>query len=723
MPESLLRSLLTFLLKALFRVRVRGLEHFHAAGERVIVIANHQSFLDPLLLAVFLPQKPAFAMNEFQARKWYFRPLIKLVEVFRIDPSQPMTTKSVIARLKEKGTVVIFPEGRITTTGGIMKIYDGTGLILDKTNATVLPIHIEGAQFTYLSLLGGKVKRRLFPRITLTFFPPRKMELPADLPGKERREHAAQWIYDLMTENMFRANFRAMPVLSQIADSGARYGYGMKIAEDINREAQSYRKLFTRCFALAGALQPKLGKAENVAVLLPTSLAGMVTFLALHALKRVPAMLNFSAGERNLRLACQMALADTLITSRSFIDKGKLQPLIDALSPEMKIVYLEDARSSITLSAKIKARAIAQFPRLSAAHFTHGIDPHATAAILYTSGSEGTPKGVCLSHANLLANIHQAAARLSFTNRDVLFNALPIFHSFGLTIGTLLPLTLGIRVFLYPSPLHYRIVPELAYDVNATILLGTDTFFRGYATYAHPYDFQSIRLAVAGAEKLKPETRALWSERFRVNILEGYGVTEASPAISFNTPIEHKTGSVGRPFPCIQCRLEPVPGLPRGGKLLVKGPNVMLGYLRADNPGVLDNASEWYDTGDIVELDEDGFILIQGRAKRFAKIGGEMVSLAAVEELAARHWPEHGHAAIAISDARKGEQIILITECATLKREDLLSRAQGEGMPEISIPKRILEMSALPRLGSGKIDYVMLKEEIERLTPAESPAA
>ena len=275
-----------------------------------------------------------------------------------------------------------------------------------------------------------------------------------------------------------------------------------------------------------------------------------------------------------------------------------------------------------------------------------------------------------------------------------------------------MPAMRGINMFLYPSPVHYRIVPELMYDSDATIILGTDTFFNGYARYAHPYDFNNIRLAVAGAEKLKESTKHLYAEKFAVNIMQGYGVTEASPVISFNTKIDHKAGSVGKPFPAIECKLEPVAGLEHGGKLLVKGPNIMLGYIKTDKAGEIQPQGEWYDTGDIVEIDEDGFITIIGRAKRFAKIAGEMVSLMIPEDLALHLFPDCAHAAISVADERKGEHIILYSECDTLTREAIITLAKDKGMPEIAMPKHIIHIPEIPRLGSGKIDYPELARRI-----------
>ena len=317
-------------------------------------------------------------------------------------------------------------------------------------------------------------------------------------------------------------------------------------------------------------------------------------------------MLNFSAGVTNILHACNLATIKTIITSRAFIEKGKLDNIISVLEQKYTIIYLEDMGASVTIADKIRGFASALFARQKLQKQLTKTDANSPAVVLFTSGSEGMPKGVALSHANLLANINQASAALDFTPSDILFNAMPVFHSFGLTVGMLLPIMRGICTFLYPTPVHYRVIPELIYDSNATVVLGTDTFFNGYARYANPYDFQSVRLAVLGAEKLKESTRQLYADKFRINLMQGYGVTEASPVISFNTPTHNKVGTVGRAFPDIECKLEPIAGLDRGGKLLVRGANIMLGYIREGSVGVVEPQGEWYDTGDIVEIDGDG---------------------------------------------------------------------------------------------------------------------
>ena len=416
-------------------------------------------------------------------------------------------------------------------------------------------------------------------------------------------------------------------------------------------------------------------------------------------------MLNFSTGAATAQAACQAAEISLVVTARRFVEKAKLQPLVSALASQTTILYLEDLRGEIGIAAKIAAfvRAAIAGPRHAEGR-AHADEP---AVVLFTSGSEGTPKGVVLSHRNLLANRHQLASVVDFSPKDLVLNALPVFHSFGLTGGLLLPLLSGVRTFLYPSPLHYRTVPELAYGVNATILFGTDTFLSGYARVADNYDFYSVRYVFAGAERVKAETRRVWFDKFGIRILEGYGATETSPVIAVNTPMHFKAGTVGRLLPGIEYRLERVEGIADAGRLFVHGPNVMLGYLRATNPGVLDPPDGgWYDTGDIVDLDADGFVTIKGRAKRFAKVAGEMVPLGAVEEFVARVWPSAMHAIVTLPDAKRGEQIVLVTDQMEANRAALATAARAAGFPEIFLPRLITRVPSVPILGTGKIDYV-----------------
>jgi acyl-[acyl-carrier-protein]-phospholipid O-acyltransferase/long-chain-fatty-acid--[acyl-carrier-protein] ligase len=385
-----------------------------------------------------------------------------------------------------------------------------------------------------------------------------------------------------------------------------------------------------------------------------------------------------------------------------------LEPIVEGLEADGRtIVYLEDIGARIGTIAKLRALVAARWAgRL---HRRRKVSPDDAAVILFTSGSEGLPKGVVLTHRNLLSNCQQLSARIDFNSSDLVLNALPVFHSFGLTGGTLLPILSGIRTLLYPNPLHYRIVPALAYDSNATILFGTDTFLAGYARMAHNYDFYSVRYVFAGAERVRDETRKVWAEKFGVRIFEGYGATEAAPVIAVNTPMHFKAGSVGRLLPGIEAKVEPVEGIWEGGKLSIRGPNIMAGYMKADRPGMLQPPEGgWHDTGDIVTIDEMGFITIRGRAKRFAKIGGEMVSLPAVEGYAAAVWPDADHAVVTRADPRKGEQLVLFTTAKGAKAAELQAWGKANGIAELAVPRDIRLVEALPVLGTGKLDYVTM---------------
>ena len=713
------RWLLRNVLKLAYRVQVTGLEHYEAAGKRVLIVANHTSFLDAALLAVFLPDRLTFAVNTEIAKRWWMQPLLSIVDAFPLNPTNPYSLKSLIRYIEQDKRAAIFPEGRITVTGSLMKIYPGPGLVADKSGAMLLPVRIDGAQYTPFSRLRGRVRLRWFPRVTLTILPPRRLEIPVLIRGRERRRVAGKLLADLMTEMMFATSNYQRTLFRALLDARRVHGGRHVIVEDVERVPLTYDGLITRALLLGGLIAEHTRRGEVVGVMLPNAIAAVATLFGLQSRGRVAAMLNYTLGMKSLLASCEAAQIRRIYTSERFVVTAKLEHAVARLREVATVVYLEDVRERVTPWRKVKAALANRFAAFN--YRRQRVRPKDAAIVLFTSGSEGTPKGVVLSHANVLANREQVAARIDFGAQDIILNALPMFHSFGLTAGTLLPLLSGMRTFFYPSPLHYRIVPEMAYDINATIMFGTNTFLAGYARFAHPYDFYSVRYVFAGAEKLKDETRRTWTDKFGVQIFEGYGATETSPGISINTPIDSKPGTVGRLLPGIDYALDPVPGV-EGGRLSVRGPNVMLGYLKHDKPGVVQPPSTargagWYDTGDIVTVDAEGFITIQGRAKRFAKIGGEMVSLTAVEELATRAWPETQHACVSLPDFQKGEQLILVTTRANAQRQELSARAKEDGMSELHVPKRLVAVDKMPLLGSGKTDYPAVHVLVEAALP------
>lgn len=503
----------------------------------------------------------------------------------------------------------------------------------------------------------------------------------------------------------FKSEFEGKTLFQAFVNSAQKYGSSNPALEDATGGSLTYKKLLIGANVLARKFKPHMQAGEAVGVLLPNAVGGTVTLLALQSLGCVPAMLNFSAGPSTVVSACETAAVKTVLSSHKFIEKGDLQELVKTMEGAgLKFIWLEDVRKSVNFLNKIVSAVTAKKPIAE----SKSTNP---AVILFTSGSEGLPKGVVLSHENILANIAQVGSRIKFSRKtDKVFSALPVFHSLGLTGGMMLPLVYGVPLFLYPSPLHYKIIPKAVSKTNSTILFGTDTFLGGYARMAKDEDFTSLRMVVAGAEPVKLETTQVWKTRFDVDVLEGFGMTEAAPVLAVNTIEERKNGTVGKLLPGIEARLEEVEGIEDGGKLIIKGPNLMLGYMKADNPGVLQpRETEWHDTGDIVNIDKDGFVTIRGRVKRFAKIAGEMVSLTMIESIVNPLAPDDDHAVVSVPDKRKGEKIILMTTSVDLEKSKILEAIRKRGQSDLLAPSLIEVVNDIPLLGSGKIDYTKVK--------------
>ncbi len=502
-------------------------------------------------------------------------------------------------------------------------------------------------------------------------------------------------------------------IFTAIRKAARTFGADHTIIVDGDGTEVNYRTILRGAFGLGSALGRRFERNETVGIMLPTGVGAVVAFCAVLASGRVPAMLNFSAGAASIAAAMKAAQVTKIVTAHKFIELGNLQPLIDALSPHSEMIYLEDVRESLGLRDKIAALLGPKLPFLfqKSRHYSE------PGVVLFTSGTEGEPKGVVLSHQNIVANVEQVRSLIGVSaETDSVFNPLPTFHCFGLTVGAVLPLVSGVRAILHPSPLQPREIATRIRQTRATLLLATDTFISQYARVAREGDLDSVRLAVCGAERVRDETRQFVRRKFDIAILEGYGATEAAPVVSANSMELNKPGTVGRLLHDIEHALVPVEGIAEGGRLLIRGPNIMMGYMRSSAPGVIEPPVDgWHDTGDIVAIDEDGCIRIMGRVKRFAKIGGEMVSLAVVENCANAMWPDDMHAAAAIPDPRKGEQVILLSTASAINRADLLAWAQSHGVSELSVPRKVFHVDEIPVLGTGKVDYGTVQKTVDKL--------
>ncbi len=701
------------LLRLLFRVEVRGLEHMDKASGRLVIIANHQSFLDVPLIYSFLPGRHVYAYNQVTADLWWVQAGRKLAAatVYLVDTRNPFGIRQFIKYLRDhpEELPVIFPEGRLTTTGSLMKIYEGPGMVADKIGARLLPVQISGSKFSKVSLLGGRIKTRWFPKITLDVHPPVALEPPEDSVGRRRRQTLWRQLQRTMVESAFYSR-DIHRLLTEALDETARH-YGSQrvfLIDTRTEKKRTYRQFKAAVRTLGRFLAKRYPDDERIGILLPTVPEAMILFFALLCEGKTPVMLNVTTGRQNLLQSLDTAEIRRVITAREFVEKSRYGDTIEAISEKADLLYLEDLAGEILIWRRLQGWLLSwlPYPRRQA--------PDDAAVVLFTSGTTGAPKGVVLTHENILANACQIESMLDLNPADRVLNAMPVFHSLGLVAGTLIPMLLGARVCLYPTPLHYRMVPEMAYISQATVVLGTDTFLSFYARVANPYNFFSTRYVFAGGEKLKESTRQQWMDTFGIRILEGYGITETSPILAGNTPFRNRSGTVGQMMPGIEYRLEPVEGLKNGGRLFVRGPNVMKGYLLADRPGEIQPPKDgWFDTGDIVSVDDEGFVRIEGRAKRFAKVGGEMVPLDAVEEFVRQVWARADHAVLSGLEDEGGEALVLVTEKDDPQRRELTRKAQEKGFPELWVPKKVVHHDKLPRLGTGKVDYQKVRETID----------
>jgi acyl-[acyl-carrier-protein]-phospholipid O-acyltransferase / long-chain-fatty-acid--[acyl-carrier-protein] ligase len=690
-------ALLRFALRLLFRVRVRSPSSAASAGP-ALYVARHRSVLDNLLLPLFLPGRPLVVFPREDLRSRWLRLILRRLPHAVLDVNDPATIKKTLRLLAGRRSLVLYPEGRVVPSTGVMKNYEVAALIAVRSSVPVIPVVVMyGA---------GRVPSA---RIHLGSASRMTGANEANRSARARRANSTRRLQQLLEAATVDARPR-QGLFDAFLDAVEREGRRTAIIEDMKEEPRTYGELLKGALALR-RWSARLGEpGENLGVLLPNVIPTACALLGIIASGRVPAVLNYSSGPSALQSACAAARVRTVITSRGFIEQARLAHLLASIR-HLTIVYLEDARAQLGLYDKLWLLLYAvPFPRAAVAR----ADPHAPAVVLFTSGSEARPKGVVLSHDAVLANIHQIGAVIDFTAQDKVLNALPLYHSYGFTAGLMLCLVTGVKLFLYISPLRYRAIPEIAYRRDVTYLFGTSTFLTYYARRAHPLDFHKVRYVISGGEKLGDEVAALYLEKFGLRIFEGYGATECAPVIALSTPQCHRVGTVGRPLPSMQTRLEPLSGIEHGALLHVAGPNVMLGYYRYDNPGVIDPPRSafgdgWYCTGDVVDVGQDGVLQVVGRVRRFAKIAGEMVSMDAIEEIAQRASPQHGHAVVLRMEQAGGETTVLFTTDPALTRHALARCARELGRQDLAVARQVVWLPELPLLGSGKTDYVTLQ--------------
>ncbi|MDR2404768.1 MAG: AMP-binding protein [Deltaproteobacteria bacterium] len=694
---------LKLFIKLYMRPSYTGLEHLRDMAAPGIIVSNRTSLLDAALISLVSPHKLTIVMDEEWAKSYWVRVLGKYAKILPVRLDKALAQQGVKQALENGERLLLFPEFVPTRAQSITEVSDEAGRFVVDSGLPIILVNLDGPQYTRFGAARKLVHNlpKKYP-VKVSFFPPKKLDFPNrkfdNLSDYLRRSGDA--LYFALKESRFLAKDYHKNLWNALEEAASRYGRCRLIAEDYNRSPMSYRSLISKAKLMSTRLETITSRSENVGIMLPNSLDMATTLFALWSQGRVPVMLNYTQGHQLLNYAINTASIKTVISSKGFAKEFNLEEAISQL--KVDVVYIEDFHFSF-------GDKVAAFLRSSAP-----APPSSPAAIFFTSGSEGKPKGVVHSHESLLSNDYQMTCHLEYSEDDVFFDPMPMFHTIGLNMLFLAPVLLGMYSFLYISPLHTHRIPKLIYELSATMVVGSDTFANAWAREAHPRDLSTLRIFLAGSDHIKEKTHELYFKKFGLRLYEGYGVTEAAPVIAVSTQMHFKEGPCGRFIPGLEYKLEPVPGLDKGGVLHIKGPNVMVGYLSPDKPGQIESPPDrFHNTGDIVEVDDDGYVWIRGRYKRFAKIGGEMVSLVAVEEVINQLWPGRPQAVMSVEDEHKGERLVLVSQEPTVDVIKLREGIREAGLPEIAVPRQFVCLEKIPLNPVGKLDFVKLQQELD----------
>lgn len=732
LPCHLLRLFIIFLTRLFYRIRIFGAEHVPADGPALLV-SNHVSWADAVLLLAAQRRPICFLMDKTIYQNKWFNWLFRLAKVIPISPADsPAEIMSAIeqarAALRENMLVCIFAEGTITRTGQLNRFKSGFTKITEGTNVPVIPTYLGGVWGSIWSHFYGLVLSVRPKKIPY----PVQIHFGSPLPGSATAREVQDAIIKLSCE-YFESQKTKRLSLGETFIRSARKHWHRPFLSDTSGKQMTWGQGLIAAAALSKKLQRRTAGQKHIGIFLPPSAGGALANLAAALLNKPAVNLSYAASQTERQAMIEQTQIQTILTSRDFLEK--LNPAPEALPGA---VFLEELFAELTFADKCRAWLKARWmPRRRLAH-AKNFCADEPAVILFTSGSSGQPKGVLLSHHNILSNLEGALMVFRFYPTDKLCAILPFFHSFGLTCTLWLPVAAGVPVCFVSNPLDARAVGRTVHSEKATLLFATPTFLLHYLRRCEPEDFKTLRFIITGAEKLKRELIDEFEKKFGIRPREGYGTTECAPLIAINVPdveiagvrqIGTKEGTAGRPLPGIAVKvLHPDTGqavpVDSPGLLWVKGPNVMKGYLNLPEKTAEVLQNGWYNTGDIVTIDADGFITITDRLSRFSKIGGEMVSHLLIEETCMKQMnlKEPAVAVIGLPDEKKGEQLILFYVKDKVNPEELYKKLAESGLPKLYLPKRenMLGIDEIPYLGSGKADILKLRRLVQEYKDKDS---